>query len=213
MWTRRYQYVTTYITAHGRRGLATKVHLNNAARPAPFTPFIAADHKHPSWSLTDYSSTSSTSDSPSNSSSSSSLSKSDLAHLCSLTYLRYPESEADEAALRRDVESVIAWTGTITHVDMEKYEPMYTPLEVKEYYHACNKTNVAAHQSASSSNSSSTPSASSPSSSHPGDLRLRPDVVSDECLSSSMDRALLSNASYAQRGFFVVPKVLDMEDE
>jgi Asp-tRNA(Asn)/Glu-tRNA(Gln) amidotransferase C subunit len=114
--------------------------------------------------------------------------------LSDLTYLRYPE---DDTALVRDVASLVAWTGTITEMDVSAYEPMYTPLEVTEYY-AVLKPNKTGHDSASAAADRS----------HPEALRLRPDAVTDGQMQSEM----LNNAKYKHRGFFVVPKVVDQEE-
>jgi Asp-tRNA(Asn)/Glu-tRNA(Gln) amidotransferase C subunit len=144
------------------------------------------------------------------------ISPAELAHLAQLSHLSLPSTEAGRAALLNDVESVVEWVGTISalnHLDAQ-YAPMYTPLELPEYYAAAAERT---EQQASSSDSKGTTSSQPSSVSAAEDLsdpsrrdgvRLRPDVVAD----GGLEKQLLANASFKHRGFFVVPKVVDLED-
>jgi Asp-tRNA(Asn)/Glu-tRNA(Gln) amidotransferase C subunit len=146
------------------------------------------------------------------------ISPAELAHLAQLSHLSLPSTEAGRAALLSDVESVVEWVGTISalnHLDAQ-YAPMYTPLELPEYYAAAaaRTTEPQAPSSDSKASNSSSPSSASVSAEDLSDpsrrdgVRLRPDVVAD----GGLEKQLLANASFKHRGFFVVPKVVDLED-
>lgn len=165
-------------------------------------PFTAADHATPSWSLQDYSSDRATATPPV-----ASISPAELSHLSSLSYLAPPAASGPLAA---DIDAVVGWIGTITQLDMDQFEPMYTPLEVQEYY-----THIEQHAATAASTVDSA--AASPSAAEVSDLscassaealRLRPDAVTD----GGIEKQVLANAAYKHRGFFVVPKVVDLED-
>jgi len=180
-----------------RRGFSAAA----ASTPARRWPeFVPADRPGPSWSLQDYASLGRAADvkiEP--------ITPPELAHLAQLSHLSLPSTEADRAALLSDVESVVEWVATIRSLDMSKFEPMYTPLELAEYYAA------AAERSDADKNTSATPAAQGEDLSDPSrrdGTRLRPDAVTD----GGLEKPLLANASFAHRGFFVVPKVVDLED-
>jgi len=102
----------------------------------------------------------------------------------------------------KDVEAVVGWVGTISTLDMSAYEPMATPLEIEEYYTSSAVTNASVpEQDAATSASLTDPERADA-------LRLRADAVTD----GGLEKQLLANASYQHRGFFVVPKVGDIED-
>lgn len=130
-------------------------------------PLVDFRPSQPNWSLHESHNDAASPDAPA-------VSRSDLVHLSNLSYLPYP---VDDSKLVKDVSAVIGWFDSITHVGMVGHQPMYTPLEVPEYY------------------------SSSPASSGPA-APLRPDSVVDV----GLEKSLLSNAAFKHRGFFVVPK-------
>ena len=95
---------------------------------------------------------------------------------------------------------------------MKRFEPMYTPLEVKEYY-----TRIEQHATEEAETTSADSAATATAPNEVADLscaasaealRLRPDAVTD----GGIEKQVLANAGYKHRGFFVVPKVVDLED-
>jgi Asp-tRNA(Asn)/Glu-tRNA(Gln) amidotransferase C subunit len=158
-------------------------------------PFLPAEHSAPSWSLQDYASQRSNSPHPPVAP----ITPAELAHLAQLSHLALPESASASASLLREVESVVEWVGCISRLEeMNAHEPMYTPLEVPEYYSAMKRPQAA--PTSTPAPASARPSLACPS--DPSALRLRADVVTD----GSLEKQLLTNASYKHRGFFVVPK-------
>ena len=144
----------------------------NIVLDSSLVEFRSSNFSTPSWSLNDYQSNSTEVK----------LSRDDLIHLSNLSYLPYPQ---DDARLVKDVAGVIGWFDSITHLDLAAHQPMYTPLEIPQYY-ASVGPNAA---------TSTVPPES------PG-ARLRKDVVTE----GGIEKAVLRNAPYQSRGFFVVPR-------
>ena len=174
------------------------------------TPLVASEHRPPHWSLSDYSSASAAVPvAP--------ISASELAHLCHLSYLAAP-APAEAPKMLADLDGVVRWIGTITTLDMSNHEPLYSPLQLPRYYERAeavrhnlqqNKPVVAATEApAASTNPAVSLAESLRDPASPECVRLRSDVVTD----GACDKAVLANAPYKQRGFFVVPKVVDLED-
>lgn len=155
--------------------------------PRSVVPFPFSSPPPPSWSLSEAGSAGVPA--------SASVTRAELQQLAHLSYLPYP---ADDAKLVHDIQGVIGWLDSITSVDVAGVEPMYTPLEIPHYYLA-----QAQHQARASTAAEPAPLPSVPS------LRLRHDVASTE---SNAVESALSNAPFADRGFFVVPKVVDAEE-
>lgn len=212
---------------------------------ADWPTFNVTEHGKPTWSLQDYrvfedegkkdaqastvssvganaastASASASASTPSSASTSSNeVTRTELVHLANLTYLPYP---SDDAALIRDVNSLIRWTGTIQSFEVQA-EQMYSPLESERYYQRgleeqqvsntserADSSLQTATQEGNTTLPSATADAAITSDATPASaLRLRPDVVTDGDLAT----AVLANAPYKQRGFFVVPKVGTLED-
>jgi Asp-tRNA(Asn)/Glu-tRNA(Gln) amidotransferase C subunit len=161
---------------------------------------VASEHVKPTWSLHEYALKP-----PVGVPAPGPVSAAELAHLAQLSHLSLPASEEGRADVLADVEAVVAWVGTISSLDMSQYEPMATPLELDEYY-AVPPSAEEPTASASGEQAADAPSLSDVS--RPEALRLRPDAVTD----GGLEKQLLGNASYKHRGFFVVPKVADLED-
>lgn len=152
-----------------------------------------SDVSPPSWSLKDFppSAGGALSVEP--------ISEQELAHLAQLSHLALPKESAKRQQVLNDVESVVEWVGAISALPMDHFEPLYTPLEVPAYYTAAEQrgTQAAEEEPAHLADTSK-----------PEALRLRVDTVAD----GGLDKALMANASFKHRGFFVVPKVVDLED-
>jgi Asp-tRNA(Asn)/Glu-tRNA(Gln) amidotransferase C subunit len=148
------------------------------------------------------------------------ISDADLFHLGHLTCLHIDDTDTDNSkddstshitikrsistsSLRHDVKQMIQWMSQIKSIATDGIQPIYTPLQIIE------STNTKHYAIGTHSNSDTQDDTKHhPSMLHPHNKsseRYRHDIATE----GNMQRDVLSNASHTDRGFIVVPKVIN----
>lgn len=110
-----------------------------------------------------------------------------IERLSSLCYLSVTPDQLP--TVRTDIASMIGWMSTISHLDCSNIEPIYTPLQI------LNET-ITLHSDIDGDGDGDN-----------GNARLRSDVVD-----RNQRINVTEHATQTDRGFIVVPKVVDIDE-